>query len=501
MMDRTFSLMMTSAVVLSSMMVGCSGATERPRIAANDTHSLAPRVERLLADKDYAEALSASEKLVALDPQNGDARALLGRAYLANGRYLSARTAFNDALTLGNADPRTIVSLALTESGLGNLESARALLASHIGDLPAADYGLAMAMAGDPREGVRALLEANNAPEATAKTRQNLAYALAMAGAWGQARLVAGQDLSARDAEERMGEWTVALSQTSPSQRVVAMLGVSPRADDAGLPVQLALNANPAAPAALASADAAPAEVAPQQVAVADAAPAPVAQPAFAPEALAAVLAKAPVAPQAVASSLEPVEIPEANAAPAATPAAMPAIQREPSAAPDALKVAFAQPAPAPKALPAAAPVAKAAPASVKAAFAQPAPVVAPAAKPAHRAAWTAGLGAPASDGKASDWVIQLGAFDSDALARGQWRRLTASSDALKYYQAVHSRVQLNGRTFHRLAIRGFENRGAAWSACGQLKSAGQDCFVRLDDSAGRQASAERASGRTRASR
>ncbi len=91
------------------------------------------------------------------------------------------------------------------------------------------------------REGVRALLEAV-VPDATAKTRQNLAYALALGGQWGQARLIAGQDLPAREAEARIGEWTQAFSTGSPSDRVVAMLGVSPRADDAGLPVWLALN-------------------------------------------------------------------------------------------------------------------------------------------------------------------------------------------------------------------------------------------------------------------
>ncbi len=119
-------------------MVGCSGGgQDRPQLTVNDSHGLALKIERLLADKDYAEALGAAEQLVAADPRNGDARAILGRAYLANGRYVSARTAFSDAITLRNRDPRTIISLSLCESGLGNVEGARALLASHIGDLPA----------------------------------------------------------------------------------------------------------------------------------------------------------------------------------------------------------------------------------------------------------------------------------------------------------------------------------------------------------------------------
>ncbi len=286
-------------------------------------------------------------------------------------------------------DPRTIISLSLCESGLGNVEGARTLLASHIADLPAGDYGLAMAMAGDPREGVRALLEAVHAPDATVKTRQNLAYALAMAGGWGQARLIAGQDLAAKDAEARIGEWTRMFAQGSPSDRVVAMLGVSPRADDSGLPVQLALNAAPEQPVSLASvadlvqdtareteaapvalAAAAPvAEAMPVKVAE----PAPAAKPVFGPEALAAILARAPAvtAPKADVA-LEPVELPS-GVKPAPTP--VPAARQAPAAAPiEILKAAFTlKPATAPAPMigkPPLAPLQQAAP---QRAFAQPA--------------------------------------------------------------------------------------------------------------------------------
>ncbi|MBO9577045.1 MAG: SPOR domain-containing protein [Sphingobium sp.] len=436
MMKRTFATMMTSAAVLGSLMAGCSGGgQDRPKLAANDTQSFAPKIERMLAGHDYDQALATAEQFVSADPQSANARAILGRAYMANGRFVSARTAFADAMTLGNHDPRTIVSLALVQSGLGDLDGARSLLASHIGDLPAGDYGLAMTMAGDPREGVRALLEAVNAPDATAKTRQNLAYALALGGQWGQARLIAGQDLPAREAEARIGEWTQGFAKGGPADRVIAMLGVSPRADDTGLPAQLALNTGPAAePVQLASA--------------ADLIPSPVER---AEPALASVSADAmpPVQfKQAEAKTAAPAKVP------AFTPAAIAAIPTKPPVAP-------------------------------------------------ARMGSVVSFGKPAVAGKESDWVVQLGAYDSAALAKAQWGKLSQSRSALKSYGAVHSIVQVNGRTFYRLAIRGFENRGAASAVCGSLRTGGQNCFVRLDDKVNmaQASSAERGSGRVRASR
>jgi len=505
MMNRTFSTMMASAAVLGSLMVGCSAGQDHPKLATGVEQAGAPKVERMLADKDYANALAAAEQLVATQPQDAAARAMLGRAYLANGRYISARMAFNDALTLGNRDARTIISLALCEAGLGDPGAARALLSDHIADLPAGDYGLAMAMAGDPQEGIRALLEAVHAPDATVKTRQNLAYALAMAGVWGQARLVAGQDLPAKEAEARIGEWTRTLSQGTPSSRVVAMLGIAPRGDDSGLPAQLALNATPetkAEPVQLASAgdlikDASErADPAPVAAAVAQAAvpapeaaaptapislPEPMAKPAFAPEALAAVLAKPVTVPQ-TAAPVYPVELPEpAKPSAEAAPAAMPSFQKQEAPTAAVLKAAFS-PAPAPAPFAAVAKPTAAAPTkdTLKAAFAHPAtPKVTD-----GKSKFISRIGSPVADGKASPWVVQLGAFDSDALARTEWAKLSQRRAALKDYQAVHSTVALNGRTFYRLAIRGFDGRGSAVGTCHTLKAAGQACFVRLDDKA-----------------
>jgi Flp pilus assembly protein TadD len=436
MTNRTFSILLASAAIFGASMAGCSGANmeRRPLALGEREGAAAARIERLLGEKDYAKALQVAETLVGAQPQDGDARALLGRAYLANGRYVSARTAFGDAMALGNRDPRTIISLSLCETALGDAGAAHELLAAHIQDIPAADYGLAMAMTGDAQEAVRALLEAAKQPDATAKTRQNLAYALAMGGAWAQARLVAGQDLSAREAEKRMGQWAWSLLEGKQTDRVVAMVGIAPRADDEGLPTALALNQAPVEEAQamdLASAPE-PAAEASEEVATDDAPPveaAPVPLPDLPGQAT-------PPAPRA--------EIATAAFAP---PSA------RPSPSPDSLDAAM------------------------RAAFGSRAVAIGP-----NRGNWAQGIARPASDAEASDWVVQLGAFDSAAIASDKWRRITARRSELGAFKPVNSVFAHDGRNYHRLAIRGFGDRGLADLTCLTLKSLGQDCFVRLDD-------------------
>jgi Flp pilus assembly protein TadD len=456
MRKQTISTMMATAAIFGSSMVGCSGASmqNRPALSAQQAPALAPRVEQALASKDYASALMQAEELVGAMPNDANHRALLGRAYLANGRYSSARTAFTDALTLGNKDVRTIISLALSETGLGNSAGARALLAAHISDLPAADYGLAMAMAGDPQEGVRALMEAVKQPDATAQTRQNLAYAMALGGAWGQARLIAGQDLSAKDAEQRIGQWSQIAAAGSERSRVFAMVGVSPRDDDTGLPARLALNG--ATGTQMAAADL-----------VSDARRD---APAVAP-------GEAVAAPPVQTAQAEPVQ---AHAAPVQSAS----VQSAPvqAASPDTISIAMTfdqnRNAEVPFVRASADPMRQA----VRAAFDRSSTNGAQSLVGRAGMSRIAKVTAPAADAQASDWVIQLGAFDTAAIASEKWRGISKGRIGLGEFRQIHSQVTLNGRAFHRLAIRGFADHGSALSLCKSLRAEGQACFVRLDD-------------------
>jgi Flp pilus assembly protein TadD len=410
-----------SSLILAATMVGCTGAAYRasPAFAgaraAGDASRLAATAEQALAHRNFAEAVTTAEAIVAQQPDSGAWRTLLGRAYLASGRFASAETAFHDAMTLGNTDSRTIVSLALLQIARGDSVAARNLLVNQMDHLPAADYGLAIAMAGDAPEGVRVLGEAIHDPSANARTRQNLAYAYALSGRWREARLIAEQDVAPTVAAQRVLKWAELAQPGAEPQRVAFLLGVDPRSDDSGLPVRLALA--PATPAVV-------------QVAAADA-----------------------VVPQPLAPR-PPVAIETAAAdAPVVSPATVP------MAVADARPVLDHIPIPAaPRLLAAARPAAR--PAETR-------PLM-------RKAAWITPIA-----GSASAWVVQLGAYDSAAIASEKWQRMARYNTTLGAFPVVNSTATVDGHVYYRLAVSGFGDRLGADGMCRALRADGGRCFVR----------------------
>jgi hypothetical protein len=83
-----------------------------------------------------------------------------GPGLSARGRFRSAATVLGDAVVLGDVSPRTMLSLALARTAMGQSREAVAALQTVQGSLPAADYGLALALAGDTTQGVNVLAEA-----------------------------------------------------------------------------------------------------------------------------------------------------------------------------------------------------------------------------------------------------------------------------------------------------------------------------------------------------
>lgn len=303
---KNFGMAAVSTLLMASTMVGCTGQAFRPRSSAavvkdTDGAKQAASAEKALAGRDFVAALKAAEAAVAANPDNARYRQILGRAYAANGRFASAETALSDAMTLGNGDARTIVTLALVQVGLGKPEAARSLLGAHTDTVPAADYGLAIAMAGDPQQGVRLLSQAIHDPSATARTRQNLAYAYALAGRWKDARVMAGEDLAPLEAMQRITQWAMIAEPSMAPQRVAAFMGVAPDASDAGLPVALAL---------------APKAVDAASVALVDAVPAAAPSAAWAEAAPVEVTAVEPALMAAVAVETIPVSAPMVRAEP-----------------------------------------------------------------------------------------------------------------------------------------------------------------------------------------
>ncbi|MGE4429773.1 MAG: tetratricopeptide repeat protein [Sphingobium sp.] len=425
MKDRAVLRIAASSLIIACTMAGCSGAGLAERVAASSDRmarmadAQAQDAEKAIGRRDAGRAIEVAEAAVAADPDNAAYRTLLGRAYLLGGRYDSARTAFEDALTLGSADPRTIVNLALARTARGDANGARDLLSTHIGQLSAADYGLAMAMAGDPDEAIRILSQAIHDPAASAKERQNLAYAYALSGHWTEARQIATLDLPPLDAAKRVAGWAQMAQPGAESARVIAMIGVAPRGDDAGLPVRLALG---------------PKADADEVVRMAEATPEP--------------------APDSAALSM----IAAANEQDVSQ-APMPAPFRQTDVADAGMTVeaALTEAPPAPLLRAKATPVLR---------------TSIPAATPVN--AWS-----PVDPAHGSTWVVQLGAFSTQQAARSSHARYVRGHAALRAFPIVESTITLNGRFFHRVAVAGFGDRAGADRLCASIKGQGGRCFVR----------------------
>ncbi|MGE7207313.1 SPOR domain-containing protein [Sphingomonas sp. NPDC019816] len=249
-MIRTLIAGTASALMLGATLTGCAAdrraartvPAERAGADERATAALAEQTRRILAQRDGGSAVALAERLVAAEPRRAGYRALLGQSYLLAGRFASARQAFADTLQLDPADGRSALNLSLALIAGGDGEGARVVLAQHADAIPAADLGLALALAGG--DGVRVLTAAVREPGATAKTRQNLALALALAGQWGMARMAASADMAPADVEARMQEWASFSTMNGPGDQVAQLLGVA-RAADTGQPVTLALNAAP----------------------------------------------------------------------------------------------------------------------------------------------------------------------------------------------------------------------------------------------------------------
>ena len=116
--------------------------------------------EHALAKGKVDKAISLAEGVVASNPREAAYRALLGNAYLRAGRFESAAQAFNDAMKLGDNSTRTALALSLAQIGAGRNRDAVAILQDWRDAIPAADLGLALALAGESGRGVAILSDA-----------------------------------------------------------------------------------------------------------------------------------------------------------------------------------------------------------------------------------------------------------------------------------------------------------------------------------------------------
>jgi D-alanyl-D-alanine carboxypeptidase len=230
------------SVGCTQMGVSSASANMSAEAQAQKAHGWARKAEKLMAKGKVDKALTYAEAAVEGDMRNTEYRALLARIYMQQGRFVAAERTLMDVVELGQSDPRTIVSLSLARIAQGKVESAISLVEANRAILPASDYGLALALAGDSKRAVDVLVEAIRSDNATARTRQNLALAYALDGRWREARIMAVQDMPQTQVDQRITQWAHFARPGAYEVRVAGLLGVTPQ-QDAGQPVRLALNA------------------------------------------------------------------------------------------------------------------------------------------------------------------------------------------------------------------------------------------------------------------
>lgn len=423
-MNRNFVVTLalsTAFVAVPAMTASAAGmgstAQESARKAMPHKAFLwAKKAEHDLAKGQHDRALGLAERAVGADLRNRDYRSLLARVYMAKGRFASAERALMDVMELGQIDPRTVISLALSRIAQGKVDSATNLLEANHSILPVSDYGLTLALAGRSADAIHVLTEAVRADSATSRTRQNLALAYALDGRWRDARIMASQDMSQDKVDERIAEWAQFARPGAHMLRVAGLLKVRPDMSDSGQPVALALSGS--TPAGLAQAelgqvDGAKSTSVTELVAIG---PAPTSESAGFAELGAAV--KTAISNFTVVATEAPLI--KASEGPA---------KKE---------------------------------------------VIAPA-----KAALADARG-PRPATASGSHLVQLGAFSSTANALFAWNKYAKRFGILNGFQAEQSTVTVNGKTLIRLAAVGFGNAATAHTACSQIKAQGGTCFVRL---------------------
>ncbi|WP_082454041.1 SPOR domain-containing protein [Sphingomonas sp. Leaf62] len=75
-------------------------------------------------------------------------------------------------------------------------------------------------------------------------------------------------------------------------------------------------------------------------------------------------------------------------------------------------------------------------------------------------------------------YYVQLGAFDTPAVARSAWRRLSRNVPRLAGMSPQGMQASVRGASFYRLSVGGLARADAA-SLCGRVRAKGERCFVR----------------------
>ena len=463
----SIAIVMAGTAVPMALTAGSGDTAAQPERADR----AAERANRMLDRGRTEQAVRFGEEAVAQNPNDPAHRVLLGQIYMAAGRFQSAEESFAAARELGAVTSGAIVGHALSLIAVGQAGDAVQLLDANMANIPASDYGLALALAGQGERGAMVLTDVVRQPDATARDRQNLALAYAAAGRWLEAQLIAAQVVGPQVSGQRVQQWASMLQAGDPRMRVAGLIGSTP-VDDEGMPVRLALGGGSVRPVAAAmtagAADPAP---------LAMYAPPP-------PEAPAAP--RVDVAYEAPAAEQPPMEAPVMAAAEPEAPAPVAVVAEAAAPEPAALSRAEVQQVAMtfysdPVIQPLRAAMALVAPVPARATNRAAAPRVPAARVAAARPAARVSAAAPAARGplRTSGWAVQLGAYESNGVARDGWSRMSARNRTLASRDAITTSADVSGRRVYRLMATGFDNRAQAQAACRSVSASIRGCFVR----------------------
>jgi Flp pilus assembly protein TadD len=396
--------------------------------AERQAASEAGKAQKALAKGQVAVAVMHAEAAVGLRPQVASFRVLLGTSYLKAGRFDSARQSYADAIALEPGNGKAALNLALTQIATGDWGAARKTLDAHTDTISASDRGLAMALAGDPNGAIELLSAAVRSPDADAKTRQNLALSLALAGRWQEAKTMVAVDVAPQEVDQRIMQWAAFARPKSAYDQVASLLGVTPVLDS-GQPVALALNGTGPAMAAVQAVEPTPPSLSENAaVATQDAA------------------AVAPVAEASVAVAAAPVAVAPVAAIPA--PAFSSVVFGPRQEVVQRLPVAMA----------------------TKARMTAPVGAT----TRVHMVAQPVSA-RPTAKG---NYVVQLGAYESAGVAKDAWGRATRRDASFTAHTPSGMNFSSQGGKFYRLSVGGLA-RADAVALCGSFKAKGGTCFVR----------------------
>lgn len=137
--------------------------------AAPDPVRLRKEAYDLLASEAFNDAVAAFREVVELLPEDADAHADLGLAYVLSGRFVEALKAYGKACELAPDEPDFLIGLGHAYQRLGSLENALEQYASYVEANPASP------------EGYRLMAEVHMAGKAYVKALQSARKAVSLA--------------------------------------------------------------------------------------------------------------------------------------------------------------------------------------------------------------------------------------------------------------------------------------------------------------------------------